>query len=311
MKRVLLTGVTGFVGTNLVSSLSRSAQYRIFGHSRNREKAKLVFKDFQITLVDQVSSDLLNELKIDTVIHLAGIAHDLSGKYKPQDYYEVNQKQTGQLFDEFVKSNSTQFIFLSSIKAAVDHSSQPADESIQPLPASDYGKSKLLAERHIQKQALPSGKKFYILRPCMIHGPGNKGNLNLLYRFVKMGIPYPLAAFHNQRSFLSIDNFAYVVEKIMSSNIDSGVYHVADNGFLSTLELYELIAQASSKKPRVWTLPKNMVRWMARASGNRKRLSKLTEDLMVSNQKLLTNLNCKLPFEMKEGLIKTIKSFRG
>lgn len=222
MKRVLLTGVTGFVGTNLVNSFSRSGRYEIFGHSRDLEKAKEAFKDSQIKFVEQISAELLNELKIDTLIHLAGIAHDLSGKYKPQDYYTVNQEQTSLLFDEFLKSNSSQFIFLSSIKAAVDSSSLPADETIVPLPVSDYGKSKLLAEQYLQPKKLPHGKKVYILRPCMIHGPGNKGNLNLLYRFVKLGIPYPLGAFHNRRSFLSIDNLAFVVEKLIDSDIDSG-----------------------------------------------------------------------------------------
>lgn len=310
MKRVLLTGVTGFVGTNLVNSFNRSSQYELFGHTRDLEKGKLIFNQSSISLVDQISSTLLNELKIDTVIHLAGIAHDLSGKYKPQDYYEVNQKQTSQVFDEFLESNSSRFIFLSSIKAVADSSSQPIDESVQPTPTSDYGKSKLLAERYIQAQAMPVGKKFYIFRPCMIHGPGNKGNLNLLYRFVKMGIPYPLGAFYNQRSFLSIDNLAFVVEEIINREIDSGVYHVADNGFLSTNQLFELIARESSRRPRVWNFPKSMVQWIAAATGNQRRLSKLTEDFMVSNRKLLTNLKSDLPVEIKEGLVKTIKSFR-
>jgi nucleoside-diphosphate-sugar epimerase len=310
MKRVLITGITGFVGINLVDSFSRSTQYELFGHSRDVDKAKSVLKNCKVNLIERVSSSELDELKIDTIIHLAGIAHDLSNKYKPEDYYEVNLEKTKRVFDEFLKSQASQFIFLSSIKAAVDTTSVPAMEEAVPMPVTDYGKSKLLAEQYLQAQQVPHNKSFFILRPCMIHGPGNKGNLNLLYRFVKMGIPFPLGAFQNQRSFLSIDNLAYVVRSILDHNIAPGVYHIADNGFLSTRQLYELIAEASGKKPQVWRLPETLIRILALVSGNKRRLSKLTEDLMVSNQKLLANLNSQLPVGIREGLIKTIKSFR-
>ena len=80
-------------------------------------------------------------------------------------------------------------------------------EDTIPNPKTHYGISKLQAENYILDQKLPEGKRVYILRPCMIHGPGNKGNLNLLYTLVKKGFPWPLGAFENQRSFLSIDNF--------------------------------------------------------------------------------------------------------
>ena len=67
-------------------------------------------------------------------------------------------------------------------------------------------------------------KQVYILRPCMIHGSGNKGNLNLLYNVVRKGIPWPLGAFENRRSFTSIDNLCYVVEGLLTKEVGSGIY---------------------------------------------------------------------------------------
>lgn len=310
MKRVLITGITGFVGTNLVKGLGKRSENTIYGLSRDPKKAGSIFQNLSVTILQEYSTDLIDQNKIDGVIHLAGIAHDLSNRFKPEDYYQVNFENTKRLYDSFLKSNASQFIFLSSIKAVIDTSTVPVEENVQPNPVTDYGKSKLKAEQYIQSQPLPDTKQFYILRPCMVHGPGNKGNLNLLYRFVNSGIPYPLAAFANQRSFLSIDNLAFILQKIMEGNIPSGVYHVADNGFLSTRELYEIIAEANGKKPKIWTFSKSLIQFLSTISGNRKRLSKLTESLLVSNAKLLTNLNCQLPVGIRAGLTKTIKSFR-
>jgi nucleoside-diphosphate-sugar epimerase len=310
MKTIFITGITGFVGTNLVSAFSASREFRILGHSRDKEKAKLLFQQADVTIVDEFSPALLNEYHVDCVIHLAGIAHDLSNQYSPQDYYDVNYGKTKELYEAFLNSKATRFVFLSSIKAAVDTSSTPVTEDWEPTPVTHYGKSKLLAEQFIQEQPRSSEKQFYLLRPCMIHGPGNKGNLNLLYRFVQAGFPYPLAAFANQRSFLSIENLAFTIHAMIQTEVPSGIYHVADEGFLSTQELFELITTAVGRKSRVWTLPKTMIQMLAAITGNRSRLTKLTESLPVSNRKLLTTLNCKLPVGIKEGLIKTIKSFR-
>ena len=60
----------------------------------------------------------------------------------------------------------------------------------------------------------------------MIHGPGNKGNLNLLYNVVKKGIPWPLGDFENRRSFTSIDNLCYVIEGLLTKEVPTGIYHM-------------------------------------------------------------------------------------
>jgi len=309
MKRILITGVTGFVGSNLVKYFSQLKDYSVIGHSRDVKKAKEQFHSYQLEIIPDYSSSILNELKIDYVIHLAGIAHDLSNQYKPEDYYRVNFEGTKLVYDEFLQSNASKFIFVSSIKAAVDRSQELATEEVIPNPVTDYGRSKLKAEFYIQSKGDVAGKSFYILRPAMIHGPGNKGNLNLLYRFVKTGLPFPFGAFDNRRSFLSIDNFIFIVQQLLQKEVVSGIYHLADDGFLSTKELYKVIATSLGKQPRILNVPENWIRNLASLLKKKHLVNKLTEDMTVSNKKIIDELGVRLPVALRDGIIKTIQSF--
>lgn len=99
----------------------------------------------------------------------------------------------------------------------------------------------------------------------MIHGPGNKGNLNLLYNVVKKGIPWPLGAFENKRTFTSIDNLCYVVEGLLTKEVASGVYHMADDEALSTNELIAVICEAMGRRAHIWHLNKKMMEMVASA----------------------------------------------
>ncbi len=299
---ILITGISGFVGTNLVEYFKSHKEIKVCGHSRKR--------NLGVAYLDDYSAKTLNDHQINAVIHLAGIAHDLSNQFKPEDYYKVNYEGTRTLVDEVLKSNVEKFIYVSSIKALCDTSSMPADETMTPNPVTDYGRSKLKAEEYIDAKEWGS-KSFYILRPAMIHGPGNKGNLNLLYRFMKSGMPFPFGAFHNQRSFHSIDNFCFVVQSLMEKKMESGIYHLADEGFLSTVELYQLISKALNRKARVLKIPKTFIELSASLLGRGAMVSKLTEDMMISNQKIVTAIGSKLPVSLQEGLIKTIRSFDG
>jgi len=308
MQRIFITGITGFIGQNLIKYFGNDIAIELVGHSRDAAKAKAQFAD-RVVLAESYSAQFFNDQKIDTVIHLAGIAHDLSNQYKPSDYYQVNFENTKSLFNEFLKSDATTFIFLSSIKAAIDISSTPVDESVAPSPVTDYGKSKRQAEEHLLAVKLPDNKRVYILRPCMVHGEGNKGNLNLLYKFAKSGLPYPFGSFENQRSFLNIDNFNFSMDEFVKASLPSGIYHLADDGFLSTKELFSIISIELGKTPRIWNLPASFISFLFSVLGKRGMLNKLTEDMMVSNAKLKKLIRRPFPVKMEEGIRKTIRSF--
>lgn len=165
---------------------------------------------------------------------------------------------------------------------------------------------------------LTSDKKIFILRPCMIHGPGNKGNLNLLYQLVQKGLPWPLGAFENKRSFTSIDNLTYLISQIIEKDIESGIYQIADDETLSTNEIIRLIAASQGKKSGIWNISKKMISLLAKTGDifhlplNSERLKKLTESYIVSNQKIKKALGIeKMPITTKEGFKKTFESFKG
>ncbi|MDZ7605067.1 MAG: NAD-dependent epimerase/dehydratase family protein [Cyclobacteriaceae bacterium] len=316
MNRILITGVTGFVGRSLVSYFHEKEGLRLFAHSRNAQKAREAFSDFKVEIVPEIHAELLNNYKIDTVIHLAGIAHDLSGNFKEQDYVEGNVENTKRIYDQFAQSEASTFIFMSSIKAVTDHTDDLIDEAFAPEPKTPYGKSKLWAEQYLNEHPA-NGKRVVILRPCMIHGPGNKGNLNLLYQFVKKGIPYPLAAFDNRRSFLSIGNLCFAVEKIIQTPGCRGTFHIADDEAISTTELVKIIGKCTGKSPKMVKIPVALIKSIATVGSalhlpfNKATLGKLTESMAVSNRRLLLTLNTEFPIPTREGLMLTIKSLNG
>lgn len=297
--RVNISGSTGFVGVNLASFFkSNSCKFVSINLRKPNWKSEIDFE-------------------AKAIIHLAGKAHDTKNNSNPEEYFEANTNLTTELFDLFLESNCRDFIYFSSVKAVTDKAEGIVTEETVTNPQTAYGQSKLQAEQYILSKALPQGRRVFIIRPSMIHGPGNKGNLNLLYQLVSKGIPWPLGAFHNQRSFCSIDNICYVVNQILErEDIPSGVYNLADDETLSTNELIELIAASKNRKARIFTIPKKLINTITRIGDvlhlplNTERLDKLTENFVVSNAKIKSALQIdKFPISAKEGLGKTFQSF--
>lgn len=295
--KIIITGATGFVGSNLSKYLE--------------DKGNVVGK------LSLRKSDWILNKNADVIIHLAGKAHDTANTSADDEYFKVNRDLTIRLFEEFLNSEIRDFIYFSSVKATADTIEGILDENHPSDPKTPYGKSKLEAENYLLAQELPENKRLFIIRPCMIHGPGNKGNLNLLYKVVEKGIPWPLADFDNQRSFLSIDNLNFLMERIISDqNMASGIYNFSDDKALSTNDLVKIIANTSGKTERLLKIPKHLISFVAKTGDylklplNSERLKKLTENYIVSNQKIKTALNIdSLPITAEEGMKKTIESF--
>ena len=236
MKKILITGSGGFVGSNLSKYILDSYEVRKYNFSNN------------------IDSDTY------AIIHLAGISHDLKNTKNESEYFSVNYGLTKEIFDKFLISKVNTFIFLSSVKAVADELYSELTEEYLPNPSTNYGRSKLKAEHYILSKFLPKNKRVYILRPCMIHGPNNKGNLNLLFKSIRSGIPWPLGAFENKRSFCSIENLCFVIKELIENEeIESGVYNISDNEPLSTNEIVSLISYSLSTSPKILHIPKFII----------------------------------------------------
>lgn len=297
--KIALFGFSGFLGSYLLHHLK-----------------------FQIISVNIRQIDWNNNISknVEIFINLLGKAHDHRGTATENDYYFANVELTKQVFQEFVKSDSKLLIHISSIAAIEEFESEdPLKEQTDSNPVSIYGKTKREAEKWLLEQKLPENKKVVILRPPMIHGPGDKGNLGLLYKIISKGFPYPLASFENNRSFISIDNFCFYILEIIKKqeNIDSGIYHIADDEPVSTEKIINIIKNVTKKKSINLSIPKIIIQSIAKVGDilplplNTKRLKKMTSNLLVSNQKIKSALQIeKLPLTAEQGLAKTIKSFQ-
>ena len=294
--KVLVSGAGGFLGSNLIPYLKDLASIKSLARNTN----------FRDEIFDS-----------HAVINLAGLAHDLKLVAEPSTYYQVNTEYSNRLFDAFLASDAEVFITISSVKAIADTSDEILVEEVSPNPQTHYGKSKLMAEYYIQSKQIPTEKRVYILRPCMIHGPGNKGNLNLLYQVMKRGFPWPLAAFSNKRSYCSVENICFVIKELIErKDISSGTYHIADDDALDTNQVIQLIGKSLNQKVYLIPIPKGFITFIARLGDllhlplNSERLTKLTENYLVSNQKLKNALGKELPVQAREGLLATLASFK-
>jgi nucleoside-diphosphate-sugar epimerase len=271
---ILMTGSHGFVGTNLIEAFETT--YNIIRWDARDDKPLP---------------------KCDVVIHLAGLAHDTKHTIEVEKYFEVNTELTKRIYDRFLESKAKKFIFFSSIKAKDNDTL--------------YAKSKKKAEEYILNTDISdyTDKRFYILRPCMIHGKGNKGNLNLLVKWVKKGLPWPLAAFENKRSFASMENVSFIVEQLIKKDVESGVYEICDDEPVSTNELIGIISGCTGNRAKLLRIPQSFMKAFAKFGDwmqlplNSERLGKLTENYVVDNRKIKSALCISnLPLKAIEGL---------
>jgi nucleoside-diphosphate-sugar epimerase len=314
---ILITGIHGFIGSNFIRALRD--KHTLYGLDIIFPCRDGVSQTFSWRDIEPTSFPFQTLPQFDAIIHLAGKAHDTKNQSAAQSYFDINTGLTQKIFDFFLESSAKKFIFFSSVKAAADSViGDILTEDVIPTPVGPYGESKIKAEEYIKEhlEYSTTEKQVYILRPCMIHGPGNKGNLNLLYNVVKKGVPWPLGDFENRRSFTSIDNLCCVIEGLLIKDVPTGIYHMGDDEALSTNELIAIMCEAMEKQPRIWKMNK---RFMEACAGlgtllhlplNTERLRKLTENYVVSNAKIKAALGIdKLPVTAKEGLMKTIRSF--
>lgn len=345
--KILITGVHGFVGSNLVTYLA--PQNEIYGLDIIAPEKEGVVKTYSW---DDLDAGRVPE--VDAIIHLAGKAHDTKNQTVADVYFKVNRGLTIKIFDYFCAHDSIKkFVFFSTAKAAADKVDGVLTEDVVPSPVGPYGESKIAAENYILEKfkdyslkfkdcskvdgkkvntqnselttdykqstinsTLPA-KQVYIFRPCMIHGPGNKGNLNLLYNVVKKGIPWPLGAFENRRTFTSVENICFAVNGVLTKDVPSGIYNMGDDEALSTNELIEEICKSLGKKAHIWKLPKGLMYDVSKIGGllhlplDPERLRKLTENYISSNAKIKRALGVeKMPVDAREGLKITLESFK-
>ncbi len=316
--KILITGVHGFVGSNLVEALKK--EHTVYGLDIIAPEKEGVIKTYSWDDLDKEGGIP----EVDAIIHLAGKAHDVKsdGRGQREVYMKINCGLTIKIFDYFcAHPKCRKFVFFSTAKSAADRVDGILTEDVVPAPVGPYGESKIAAERYLlskMDEVRSENKDVYIFRPCMIHGPGNKGNLNLLYNAVRKGLPWPLGAFENKRTFTSVENVCFAVNGVLTKDVESGIYNMGDDEPLSTNELIEEICSSLGRKARIWKLPKGLMNGVAKVGGwlhlplTSERLRKLTESYISSNAKIKAALGVeRMPVDARTGLKRTLEAFRG
>jgi nucleoside-diphosphate-sugar epimerase len=319
---ILVTGVTGFVGRHLAVELARCG-WRVRGATR-RNSCNPQQGVEEWAMIDEVGpetewSEALRN--VTTVIHLAALAHCTDPKRRPSDdaFMEINARGTRRLAESAVQNGGVRrFIYLSSIGAVAETSEALVDEDAHPTPISPYGRSKLAGERAISETFSNSSVEWSVLRPVLVYGPGNPGNMHRLLRLVRSGFPLPFNGIRNRRNFVFVGNLVSAIERLTAAREMSGrVFNVADDETVSTPELIRMIASAAGKRARLWTAPIWLLDLAARcgdaAAGvglhtgiDSYSLNRLETSLTASNQALTAATGWRPRVSLTEGICATL-----
>ncbi len=228
MKKILITGANSYIGTSFEKYITE--------HYRD---------EYSIDTVDMIIPSWREKdfSGYDVVFHVAGIAHQKETKEKADLYFKVNCDLAVEAAKKSKESGVRQFIFLSSM-SVYGKDTGVITKDTEPSPKSNYGKSKLMAEKQILELA-SDNFKVCVLRPPMVYGDGCKGNYQTIVRIVEKLPVFPRV--NNKRSLINIDNLSSFVEMAAEKEL-SGVYFPQNRYYVNTKDLALEIALQKGKK---------------------------------------------------------------
>ena len=290
--KVLVTGSNGFIGKNLVSQLKNNKDISLTLSSRVSSRfSEGNINQFILTSIDS-STDWKEILEdIDIVIHLAGIAHNNYSNFKSgvqDEYRKINVEATLNLANQAIRANVKRFIYLSSIKVNGEATvkNRPFTAEDVPNPQDLYAKLKLEAEISLKKITTNSKTELVIIRPVLVYGPGVKGNLLSLIKWIKFGIPLPLRSIENKRSFVSIRNLVDFINICLEHPYAANqVFLVSDNSSISTSRLIRKLAIFLKKRLILIPFPQKILKFILIILGKKEMAHKLLGSLEVNIQK--------------------------
>ncbi len=311
---ILVTGATGFVGTALVASLL-SEQQNVCAVVR-AATSKIPSAAGQLQMDDlSVLSDWTEKLDgIDCIVHLAARVHVMKETVANPltAFRQVNVDGTLHLASQAAKAGVRRFIFLSSVKVNGEYSlpEHPFKESDIANPQDAYGLSKLEAEQGLLLIAQQTGMDVVIIRPPLVYGPQVKANFASMMRAVKLGLPLPLGAIHNSRSFVYVGNLVNLIATcIQHPAAANQVFLVSDGCDLSTTQLLNECTTAMGVRARLWPFPQRLIELFAALVGKRDVGQRLCGNLQVDIAKAGHLLGWAPPFTLKDGLKDTALAF--
>lgn len=312
---IFLTGSTGFLGRAVVERLVREKHQRLV--LPVRRKISSLPNSVQQVMIDNLCgvTDWLEHLVgIDVIVHSAARAHIMNDTVKNPllEFRKVNTDVTLNLAKQAAQAGVKRFIFISSIK--VNGGSTQEDlpfTTDETLVTSDpYGISKREAEQGLRKIAQETGLEVVIIRPPLVYGPGVKANFRSLIKWMSAGVPLPLGAVYNQRSFVALDNLVgFIVLCMRHPRAVGETFLISDGEDVSTTVLLRKIAQAAGKRPLLLPIPVWLMAWAASVLGKRSVADRLFSSLQVDSSKAKELLGWRPVVTMDEQLKKVVEAY--
>lgn len=311
MKKILITGASGFIGQNLIK---KSLKLDYFVHVMTRKHLDFSnFSNLKFFFIDNINSkDKLNEALqgIDCVIHCAGKTNIGSNA---DNFKLINVQFTKNLAECAFKSGVKRFIFLSSIKVNGENASKESeikvfDQNDDPNPQDSYAISKKEAEKLLQDIALKTSLEVVIVRLPLVYGSGVKGNLKRLIKLIKLRVPLPFKKIKNKRSLIGIDNVVdLIIQCIEHPNASGKTFLVSDGKDLSTPELIKLIASAMGQSVKLFSFPVSLLKFFGFIFRKQDEIDRLTGSLQIDISHTNEILNWKPPVSVEEGIRRMVQ----
>jgi nucleoside-diphosphate-sugar epimerase len=315
MSKILITGVSGFVGHAVCKRLREDSFHVLAGTTRgpNSEAGPERVPLYHIPDIGPNTDWTQAVSDAEIVIHLAARVHIMKEKSSDPcaEFHKVNSEGTKALAIQAAAAGVKRFVFISTVKVAGEMSPDRGfTENDHAKPEDAYGASKWAAEKALADIARVTAMEVVILRPPLIYGPGVKGNFKALFKAIQIGLILPLGAIKNKRSLLFVENLADAIATVTTHpQAGNQTFFVSDAEKTSTPELIHKISAALGKKPRMLNFPLSLLKITGVLFGKSNAVQRLIRSLTVDINHIKTQLDWQPPFSMDHGLKETANWF--
>jgi UDP-glucose 4-epimerase len=313
---ILVTGASGFVGLRLCATLA-AAGYTVRAAMRRQSAAlEAIVPAICIVSVDDIgpTTDWQAALDgVDMIVHLAARAHVMhdSAPDPLAEYRRINVAGSERLARAAAVAGVSRLIYMSSIKVNGESTvNSPFRESDAPAPLDAYGQSKWEAEQALRHVAAETALAVTVLRPPLIYGPGAKGNIARLLRWIERGLPLPFDSIVNRRSLIYIENLVDAMLAVMRHPDPGGTYLISDAHDLSTPQLIRALARGLDQRPRLLPFPPSLLRLAGACTGQLDAIGRLVGSLQIDASKIAAEVGWRPAHHPEHGLILTAKAYR-
>jgi nucleoside-diphosphate-sugar epimerase len=325
MKKILVTGASGFIGKSLCKELNRLNR-SVRGTFRHH-KSFIRNTKVECMLIDDMSlktSWKETLVGIHSIVHCAAKVHIMheTKKDKLESYQKINIDSTKILAEQAAEAGIKRLVFLSTVKVLGEETDNRNIEILSsnqkkkyifthedtPNPKDAYSRSKLEAEKILWEISRKSDLEITVVRLPLVYGKGVKGNLKNLIKLLQTNIPLPLAAIQNQRSMIGIDNLiSLLICCIDHPNAAGKTFLVSDCENLSTPELINNLACSMGYKVRLFKFPIFLLKIIFSILGRKKEINRLVGSLRIDSSYTQKVLNWRPPISVAEGIKRMVQ----